>query len=147
MNSHIDIIRDSYTARSTIGKLYTAGEYFSYTLEDTVRASGIKVPGETAIPAGTYKWQVTHSSRFKRDMICIYTEDNGYELKSQDISFKGLRIHGGNTHENTEGCPLVAKNYINENTIQGTMEKELTAWAKKVGGKGTITIANTPTEN
>lgn len=55
------IIRNSYT----LGKLYVDGVYFCDTLEDKDRGltqnmsveqiKSIKVPGETAIPKGTYK--------------------------------------------------------------------------------------------
>ena len=122
---NIEVKRDSYTARTTLGKLYIDGIYFCETLEDTVRPYGIKVKGETAIPEGiSYTIKVTYSSRFKRDMISITTDGN-YTLNAKGIEFKGIRAHGGNTHANTEGCPLVAKNRLNDNTIQGTMESKL----------------------
>src|SRR5690606_14304558 len=99
------LVRDTFTANSTTGRLYINGKYFCYTLEDVVRGYGIKVPGKTAIPAGTYQVMLTMSSRFNRLMPMLFTEENGYELKSGGISFKGIRLHGGNTHLNTEGCP------------------------------------------
>jgi len=121
----IEVKRDSYTARTTLGKLYIDGIYFCETLEDTVRPFGIKVHGETAIPEGiTYIVKVTYSSRFKRDMISITTDGN-YTLAANGIVFKGIRAHGGNTHKNTHGCPLVAKKRLDDNTIQGTMESKL----------------------
>lgn len=144
MKSDILINRDSYTLKTTLGKMYLGGskEQFCYTLEDVVRGRGIKIKGHTAIPEGVYNWHITYSNRFKRDMISIYTEPNGYELKSKDISFKGIRIHGGNNHENTEGCPLVAYTKVNEDHIYKTAEKDLLEWAKSVGGKGVIKIVN-----
>ena len=46
----------------TIGKLYIDGKYFCDTLEDTVRKllAEKKIPGRTAIPAGTYRVSVTY---------------------------------------------------------------------------------------
>lgn len=121
----LKIYRKWFSARTTIGELYLNGEFFSFTLEDTVRAFGIKVPGETAIPEGEYGCKITMSSRFGRDLPMVYTEDNGYELINGGISFKGIRFHGGNTHRNTEGCILIAYNKLDENTIQGTSESDL----------------------
>ena len=43
------IIRDTYTSKSTIGRLFIDGVEFCYTLEDIVRPKGIKVYGETAM--------------------------------------------------------------------------------------------------
>lgn len=122
----LKIIRESYTENTTIGKLYINDVFFCYTLEDASRDFGIKVKGKTSIPRGEYKVKLSKSNRFQRTMPMIYTEPNEYELKSKGISFKGIRMHGGNTHKNTEGCILVAKRKLNESTIQGTMEYELT---------------------
>lgn len=143
-NSDILLQRNIHTLKSTVGELFLGGskEKFCYTLEDVVRGTGIKIKGETAIPAGVYKWHITYSNRFKRDMISIYTESNGYELINDGKSFKGIRTHGGNTHVHTHGCPLVAYNKLSDDKIQGTAEKELTKWAKSVGGSGIIKVLN-----
>ena len=50
----------------TIGELLVDGKHECWTLEDVVRSDGVKVYGETAIPAGTYKVDITYSPRFKR---------------------------------------------------------------------------------
>jgi hypothetical protein len=123
----LEIQRDLYTAQTSLGKLYTSGKYFCETLEDTVRPFGIKVKKHTALPAGLYKVNVTMSSRFKREMPSIST-DGGYIVDLNGIQFKGARLHGGNDHTNTEGCPLVAYNRVGDDRIQGTAEKELTKW-------------------
>lgn len=143
------LVRDKYTARTTTGKLYIDGAYFSYTLEDTVRASGIKVKEETAIPAGIYDVNVSRSNRFKRNMPIITSKGIGH-VQEKGISFYGVRIHGGNTHENTEGCILVAKNKINDDTIQGTMERPLTSLLEQAladGAKVELEVINEPQEN
>lgn len=137
MHAEIDIFRKWFSTRSTIGELYINDKFFCYTLEDTIRAEGIKVHGETGIPEGTYKCELSMSSRFKRVMPMVYTESNKYELINKGISFKGIRLHGGNTISNTEGCILVAYKKLDANTIQGTAEHDLT---KLLKGYSTITI-------
>jgi hypothetical protein len=110
------LIRDTHTTKATLGKLYINGEFFCYTLEDVVRGYGIKIKNETAIDTGYYHVKVTYSLRFKRRMA---------ELFNVRL-FSGIRMHGGNKAKNTSGCILVAFNKIDDNTIQGTAEKELT---------------------
>ena len=86
----------------TIGKLSIDGHYFCDTLEDTVRPAGVKIPGRTAIPAGKYQIEITESIRFNRLMPII-----------KDVpGFSGVRIHSGNTAEDTEGCILVGFNRV-----------------------------------
>ena len=82
----------------TIGKLFIDGVYFCDTLEDKVR--DVKIKGITAIPAGKYKVKITMSNRFKKLMPLLIDVPN----------FEGVRIHSGNTSEDTEGCILVGKN-------------------------------------
>ncbi len=140
MSFHILVLRDSFTLKSTVGKIYFNGEYFGYCLEDVSRGENIKIPGETCIPEGTYKVKSSMSRRFKRVIPMIYNQPNGYELISKGISFKGLRYHGGNRSKDTHGCILIAKNKIDNDTIQGSLEKELTAL---IGNKeGWLTIIN-----
>jgi hypothetical protein len=114
--------------RATIGELFIDGEFFCYTLEDEVRADGIKVYGKTAIPVGEYSVEVTYSPRFKRLMPLIYNTPD-YRVVNGDVSFSGVRFHGGNTAENSHGCPLVAFN-TDGVKIWGTAEKQLTAKLK-----------------
>lgn len=132
-----------YTSRTTIGRLHVPDiegvlSLFCLTLADTVRAYGIKVLKETAIPEGTYKVDISMSKRFKRKMIMLYTESNKYEIKAGGIGFKGSRCHGGNTHKDTEGCTVVAFNYINDHTIQGTAERPLTTKVRALLKKGNV---------
>jgi hypothetical protein len=87
----------------TIGTLYVDGKAECFTLEDVERevtdkpVSAWKVPGETAIPEGIYNVVITPSQRFKRDL----------PLLENVPGFSGVRIHPGNTAEDTEGCVLV----------------------------------------
>lgn len=94
----IEVVRNQLSANSTIGDLYVNGVWECFTLEDVVRG-GPKVYGKTAIPAGTYEVQITFSNRFKRDLPLLLNVPG----------FEGIRIHPGNTAENTEGCILVGK--------------------------------------
>ena len=94
----------------TIGKLFINGEYFCDTLEDTDRGLTNTMPTShiqaakrkctTAIPTGRYMVELTVSPRFGR-ILPILIGVKGFE---------GIRIHRGNTHEDTEGCILVGEN-------------------------------------
>ena len=86
----------------TIGRLFVNGVYECDTLEDTVRADGVKVAGETAIPAGKYPVRITYSPRFKKMLPLLDNVPN----------FTGVRIHTGNTAKDTQGCILVGYNCV-----------------------------------
>lgn len=98
----------------TIGKLYIDNQYVCDTLEDTDRGLEQKdslelitkmkqtYPGKTAIPSGTYSIEYTYSNKFKR-LLPLLIDVPGFE---------GIRIHPGNTSEDTLGCILPGKNTI-----------------------------------
>lgn len=89
--------RDILESRYTQGMLSVDGEYACFSLEDTVRAPGIKIPGETAIPPGRYRVVITHSPHFDRPLPLLL-----------DVpGFEGVRIHPGNYPSDTQGCILV----------------------------------------
>lgn len=117
----------------TIGKLYIDGKYFCNTLEDRVRKlpAEKKIPGRTAIPAGTYRVSVTYSPKFGRDLPLV--ENVPY--------FTGIRIHRGNTAADTSGCILVGENKAVGKLLNSTLyEKELTEMLSDAERSGFNTI-------
>ena len=98
----LTLVRVTYTDDSTYGTLSINGEMYCYTCEDVDRkleTGGEKIPGQTAIPRGLYRVRLSMSKRF------------GYIMPEiLDVpQFTGIRFHGGNTHKDTEGCPLLGK--------------------------------------
>lgn len=83
-------------AEVTIGSLTADGDWMCWVCEDTVREPGVKVPGKTAIPYGKYRVDITMSPRFKRPLPLLLSVPG----------FEGIRIHTGNTADDTEGCLL-----------------------------------------
>ena len=116
----IEVKRIFKGAYYTIGKMYLDGIYFCDTLEDTVRDFGKngkgKVYGETAIPAGTYDVILSHSPKFKRTLP---------ELLNVPY-FEYIRIHAGNTAEDSHGCILVGENKVKGKVLNSRIwEKRL----------------------
>lgn len=140
MNKIFKIFRNTYTTRTTIGDFFVPdqSDRFAFTLEDTVRAEGIKVYGETALAEGTYILSTSISSRFKREMPIIFTENDRVTATLGGITFIGARLHGGNTHKDTQGCPLVAFNKVNDTTIQGTAESFITTLIREYEKEGNV---------
>lgn len=96
----IVIKRMVFTEKATIGEMFidSAVSRECFTLEDMVR-TGPKVPGKTAIPAGTYRVVIDMSTRFGREMPHVL-----------DVpGFSGIRIHAGNRPEDTEGCIILGQ--------------------------------------
>lgn len=95
------VVRTEFTPTYTMGKFYINNEYFCDTLEDTVREDGVKIYGETAIPAGIYSVIITFSPRFKRELPVLLDVPN----------FEGIRIHNGSYPKDSLGCILIGKRY------------------------------------
>jgi len=68
-----------------------------------------KIYGETAIPTGIYKINITYSNKFGKRSWAIRFE--GKLPLIEDVKgFEGIRIHPGNTNKDTLGCILVGYN-------------------------------------
>lgn len=109
----------------TIGKLYVDGVYFCDTVEDTDRGmtqqmsnsynEARKVYGKTAIPVGRYRVVLSYSNKFKKSL----------PLLNDVMCFSGIRIHSGNTAEDSLGCIIVGENKIKGGVVnsRATMER------------------------
>ena len=127
-----------------IDKLYINNEYFSDALEDPDRGltdsmsleeiKKIKIKGNTCIPYGTYNITITYSPRFKKNL----------PLLNNVKGFDGIRIHSGNTPQDTEGCLLLGFNKVKGQVIDSRVTTDkLIAQIQQVLNKGekvTITI-------
>ena len=109
-------LREGYT----IGRLFVDGQYWCDTL-DRVRDLGKeqKVPGQTAIPYGTYEVVVNISPKFKRLLPRLLRVPH----------FEGVLIHRGNTAADSAGCILVGENKVKGKVLNSTYwEKRITEY-------------------
>ena len=103
----------------TIGRLEDEmGKRICDTLEPTWRnykGGELKVPRKSAVPEGTYQVVVTKSKKFGKYLPLLVGVPG----------FEGIRIHSGNTVNDTEGCILVGQNLIKGKVLLSrlTLEK------------------------
>ena len=116
----LTLIRSVFTKKSTFGKLSMVGKLFAFTCEDKVRNIGEnckgKIKNQTAINPGTYEVILSFSNRFKRYLPLLLNV----------ACFEAIRMHGGNTAEDSEGCILVG--------AEGDMKTRIWNCASKVSG-------------
>ena len=99
----------------TIGRLYINGVYFCDTLEDYDRIyfGGSKVSGKTAIPCGRYEVVLNnYSPKFGNREPYKSLCGGCVPLIVNVPNFSGVRIHIGNSENDTDGCPLVGRNTV-----------------------------------
>ena len=106
---NLRVIREPSTAAATLGILLIDGVFTCWTLEDVVRA--VKIPGETAIPAGRYDVRLSLSQRFQKVLPEVLAVPN----------FTGTRIHAGNTQADTAGCVLVGRKRGNSVVLESKL--------------------------
>lgn len=104
--------KDSSREKFTLGKMYRNGVKFCETCEDEDRHleanPNAKVKGLTAIPRGRYKLTTSFSHRFKKVLPEVLNVPG----------FTGVRIHGGNRAEDSEGCVLAGRVRIQDGIAQ-----------------------------
>lgn len=128
----------------TIGKMYIDGRPWKDSCEDPDRGLNMwmskadieakKVYGDTAIPTGRYELDLTYSPAFKRELPIIKNVP----------CYEGVRIHAGNSTEDTKGCVLPGENkavgkVLNSRKAEDEFVALLRA-AKQRGEKSFITI-------
>lgn len=120
--------------QSTLGELSIDGMHVCYTLEDIIRE--VKVFGRTAIPAGRYRIFISFSAHFNKLLPLLMDVEN----------FSGVRIHAGNSPEDTDGCILVglakAENRVLQSQLAMAILYPRIQAALQDGGECWITIRN-----
>ncbi len=102
---HLHVQRQALKDDRTLGEMLIDGQHFAWTLEDKVREvrmpdgtwswhHALKVPGQTAIPAGVYEIATSWSNRFGRLLPILFGVPD----------FTYIRCHGLNGPTQTEGC-------------------------------------------
>lgn len=109
--------KDKYT----IGKFYVNGVRLCESLEDKDRGlnmgmseaaiRAVKVPGQTAIPIGTYRIILSVSPRFKSKAWAAKYGGLVPEIVGVP-GFSGIRIHPGTDENSTSGCLIVGENKV-----------------------------------
>ena len=94
-----DVLADDFS----LGRMYVRNVFFGETGEDKDRQLETnpegKVHGQSAIPRGRYRITTSLSQRFGRELPIL-----------EDVpGFSGIRVHGGNGPEDTEGCILLGR--------------------------------------
>lgn len=127
------LFRKTEINNTVLGELHIDNKFFCYTLEDKIR--DVKIKHQTCIPQGTYEIVMTLSQRFKTVLPLLLNVPN----------FEGIRIHAGNTTEDTSGCLLVGSSINNEVLLHSktTLQKLLPILQKALKvGPVTIEICN-----
>ena len=115
----LTLTRIAKQADYTIGRLEDEnGVKICDTLEPKYRdykGGELKVPRKSAVPEGTYPVVVTKSKKFGKYLPLLVGVPG----------FEGIRIHSGNTVNDTEGCILVGQNLIKGKVLLSrlTLEK------------------------
>ncbi len=117
--------RESYT----ISKWYIDGKYICDGIEDRDRGlrqdmslaqlQQLKMYGKTAIPSGTYNIKLTYSPKFASRRWAAKYEGCLPEV-CEVPGYTGVRIHPGNTAEDTLGCLLPGYNKVKGKVVQST---------------------------
>lgn len=106
--------REVFNDDSTLGRMSVNGQHLAFVVEDKVRELGEdckgKVMHKTAIPPGRYEVALTYSNRFKKYLPLVMNVP----------CFVGIRIHGGNTHENSSGCPCIGLHWNGKDRVWGS---------------------------
>ena len=110
MKANLLIIRDEFSDKSILGKLYLNGEFYGHTLELSWKDNKRNV---SCIPRGEYK------------VIVRFSEKHGEHFLVSDVDDRDfILIHSANYHTQLRGCIAVGEAYAD---INGDNELDVTS--------------------
>ena len=83
------LVRDKRTGTAILGRLFMGDTCICYTLENA----------QKAIPVGFYSIENSKSPKFGRELPLLFSD--------KVPSRRGVRIHAGNTYQDSAACVLV----------------------------------------
>ena len=83
------LVRDKRTGTAILGRLFMGDTCICYTLENAKKA----------IPSGLYSIENSKSPKFGRELPLLFSD--------KVPSRRGVRIHAGNTYQDSAACVLV----------------------------------------
>lgn len=109
---NLEVARYGFGLRSTLSRIYAEGGPWNertsmgFVLEDQVRPEGEpKVPGETAIPAGTYELDLRTEGGMHSDYTDRFPEWHKGMLWFREVpDFEWIYLHPANTDRQLRGC-------------------------------------------
>lgn len=112
--------------------LPTRREFLCFVLEDELR--DVKVPGETAIPAGTYRITLrdfgNHHQAYSTPGHWAYDIHVGMLWLRDVPGFQDILIHTGNNDQHTRGCLLVGDGVTQNITDLGALSGSRAAYRR-----------------
>jgi hypothetical protein len=128
------VVRTLFSQSATRGHLFVDDERLGYTLEDRLRPFGMKVPGETCIPAGRYEVRLYDSPHFGKRLPLLMNVP----------FFDGVLFHGGNRPTDSEGCILIGREKKAFDWIFDSLSSKLVQALEMNRGSAFVTIFNGP---
>jgi hypothetical protein len=119
----LTVVRESSSDKGTPGTLWWDNNVIGVTLEDPVRAPGVKIKEETAIRKGEYKISldttgnqslVNNYVRFPSDSRAKFRSPGVFPRVLNVPQFGGIRIHAGGTRNDSAGCLLFSKTRLKD---------------------------------
>lgn len=109
---------------STLSELFIGGQFVCFGLEDRLRE--VKIPGETAIPAGTYPLKLRKAGGMHTRYRGLFPKIHQGMIEICAIpNFTYVYIHMGNNHRHTAGCLLVGNIWIRDQADYVVLESRL----------------------
>ena len=130
---NLELLRFSSGEASTLGALYICNEhgkkFTCFTLED--RHHFEKIPGETRIPAGTYKLELRKEGGFHQKYKKLFPDVHSGMIHVLNVpNYEYILIHCGNTDKNTKGCILVGDTLEQNATKKGFLGASRTSYER-----------------
>jgi hypothetical protein len=129
----LHLLRFSTANESTCGLLFVNGVFAVFTLEDgpTPNPYGLKVPGETRIPAGKYKVVVQRAGRLHKKYTDLFPGMHKGMLFLKDVpGFSGIAFHMGNEVDHTDGCILLADSITSNAEYPATAQNSRSGYTR-----------------